>query len=152
LRKPESRIVFESVLIVCLGNVCRSPVAEFLFRDAFAGRGIRVGSAGLGALVGQPLAAEARAWLDGRGIDASTHRARQLDMAMLRDATLVLSVEASQLRALARCAPQYSGKCFLLSRWDGGGDIPDPYRRPRHVFAETHASIERAVHGWIHRL
>lgn len=141
--------MFSSILVVCLGNVCRSPVAEFLFRRELDGRDIRVGSAGLGAMVGRPMDEEAAALLREDGIDASGHRARQLRPSMLREADLVLTMERRQLASVARLAPEASGKVFLFDKWHAGGDVPDPYRCPRRVFEQVHASIERGVGRWL---
>src|SRR5690242_16212066 len=128
------RIVFNNILVVCIGNVCRSPVAEFLFRRELGERDIRVSSAGLGALVGRPIDENAAALLQDEGIDASEHRARQLDASMLRESDLVLVMERRQLNSVARLAPEASGKVFLFDKWHAGGDVPDPYRRSRSVF------------------
>lgn len=144
--------MFNSILVVCLGNVCRSPVAEFLFRRALGGRDIRVSSAGLGALVGRPMDRNAIALLQEDGIDATEHRARQLEPSMLREADLVLAMERRQLGSVARLAPEASGKVFLFDKWHAGGDVPDPYRRPRSVFEQVHASIERGVSSWLRYL
>jgi protein-tyrosine phosphatase len=139
------RIVFNSILVVCLGNVCRSPVAEFLFRRELGDRDIRVSSAGLGALVGQPIDENAAALLKDSGVDATEHRARQLEPAMLREADLVLAMERRHMNSMVRLAPEASGKVFLFDKWHAGGDVPDPYRRSRSVFEQVHASIERGV-------
>lgn len=144
--------MFKSILIVCLGNVCRSPVAEFLFRYRLGGRGIVVASAGLGALVGQPMDEHAVALLRGCGIDASTHRARQLEPQMLRAADLVLTMEHRHLASMARLAPEASGKFFLFDKWQGGSGVPDPYRHSRRTFEEVHAAIERGVGSWLRYL
>jgi len=144
--------VFNSIVVVCLGNVCRSPVAEFLFRRALGERDIRVSSAGLGALVGRPMDRNAAELLHEGGIDASAHRARQLEPSMLRDADLVLAMEHRQLKSVVRLAPEASGKVFLFDKWHAGGDVPDPYRRSRSVFEQVHASIERGVGSWLRYL
>ena len=144
--------MFNNILVVCLGNVCRSPVAEFLFRRELGERDIRVGSAGLGALVGRPIDDHAAALLQDEGIDASEHRARQLEPSMLRQADLVLAMEHRQLKSVARLAPEASGKVFLFDKWHAGGDVPDPYRRSRHVFKQVHASIKRGVGSWLRYL
>jgi protein-tyrosine phosphatase len=146
------RTVFNSILVVCLGNVCRSPVAEFLFRHELGERDIRVSSAGLGALVGRPMDDNAIALLQSRGIDASEHRARQLEPSMLREADLILAMEQRHLNSVARLAPEASGKVFLFDKWHAGGDVPDPYRRSRRVFEQVHASIERGVGSWLRYL
>lgn len=144
--------MFNSILVVCLGNVCRSPVAEFLFRRELGERDIRVSSAGLGALVGQPMDEHAMALLKDRGIDASEHRARQLEPSMLREADLILAMEQRHLNSVARLAPEASGKVFLFDKWHAGGDVPDPYRRSQRVFEQVHASIERGVGSWLRYL
>lgn len=144
--------MFNSILVVCVGNVCRSPVAEFLFRRELGQRDIRVGSAGLGALVGRPMEENAIALLHERGIDASEHRARQLEPSMLREADLILTMERRQLGSVARLAPEASGKTFLIGKWHDGGDVPDPFRCSRHKFQQVHASIERGVGSWLRYL
>ena len=146
------RVVFNSILVVCLGNVCRSPVAEFLFRRDLGDRDIRVSSAGLGALVGSPMEENAIALLKERGIDATEHRARQLEPSMLREADLILAMERRHLNSLVRLAPEASGKAFLFGKWDDGEDIPDPYRRPSQVFKQVHESIERGISQWLRYL
>lgn len=144
--------MFNNILVVCLGNVCRSPVAEFLFRRELGERDIRVSSAGLGALVGQPMDENAAALLKDSGIDATEHRARQLEPTMLREADLVLAMERRHMNSVVRLAPEASGKVFLFDKWHAGGDVPDPYRRSRSVFEQVHASIERGVGSWLRYL
>ncbi|MCX7515045.1 low molecular weight protein-tyrosine-phosphatase [Frateuria sp. STR12] len=144
--------MFNSILVVCLGNICRSPVAEFLFRRELGERGIRVGSAGLGALVGHPMDENAAALLEDGGIDASGHRARQLEASMLREADLILAMERRHLNSVVRLAPEASGKVFLFDKWHAGGDVPDPYRRSRRVFEQVHDSIKRGVGNWLRYL
>lgn len=144
--------VFEKILIVCVGNICRSPMAEFLFRQHLGQRGIAVSSAGLGALVGQPMDDNAIELLQSRGIDARAHRARQLESSMLQQADLVLTMERRHLASLTRLAPEASGKFFLFDKWHHGSDVPDPYRHPRQVFEQVHACIERGVSSWLRYL
>jgi len=144
--------VFERVLIVCVGNICRSPTAEFLFREKLKHRGIHVSSAGLKALVGRPMDQNAMQILQENGIDAAGHRARQLDPAMLREADLVLAMERDHLAAVSRISPQSSGKLFLLDKWHDADDVPDPFRQSRQVFEHVHAMIERGVESWLRYL
>lgn len=146
------RYVFNRILIVCVGNVCRSPIAEFLLRDRLAGRSVQVTSAGFGALVGHPADRHAAALLHERGIDASTHRARQVEPAMLRDADLVLAMERRHVHTAARLAPEASGKLFLLRRWLDAGDVPDPYLQSRQTFEHVYTLIERGVASWLRYL
>lgn len=144
--------MFKRILIVCVGNICRSPTAEFLFREKMKHRDIHISSAGLKALVGRPMDDQAMQILKEHGIDAAGHRARQLDPAMLREADLVLAMERDHLTAVSRVAPQSSGKLFLLDKWQGAEDVPDPFRRSREVFEHVHTMIERGVDSWIRYL
>ncbi|WP_333678989.1 low molecular weight protein-tyrosine-phosphatase [Dyella sp.] len=141
--------MFKNILVICVGNICRSPAAEFLFRDKLRHRGIQVRSAGLKAMVGYPMDDNAMRVLKAHGIDAAEHRARQLNADMLREADLVLAMEREHLGAAARLAPEASGKLFLLDKWREAGDIPDPYRRSQQVFEHVHAMIERGVDSWL---
>lgn len=145
-------VVFKHVLIVCVGNICRSPTAEFLFRERLDGRDIRVSSAGLGALVGHPIDDHARKLLEQQGIHADGHRARQLEPSMLREADLVLGMERAHLNAVSRSAPEAHGKLFLLDNWQDASDVPDPYRRSQSMFEHVHALIERGVSSWMRYL
>lgn len=144
--------VFKKILIICVGNICRSPTAEYLLRRQLADRDIQVSSAGLGALVGHPVDGHAMAILEERGIDASGHRARQVDAPMLREADLVLGMERRHLAATARLAPEASGKLFLLGKWSDFESVPDPYRQPRRVFENVFGLIERGVDSWLRYL
>lgn len=141
--------VFKRILVVCIGNICRSPTAEFLFRQKLAHRNVDVSSAGLGALVGRPMDLNAIQILSEHGIDAATHRARQLEPSMLHEADLVLAMERRHLAAAARMAPESSGKLFLLGKFFDAGDVPDPYRQPRQVFEHVYTMIERGVGSWM---
>jgi protein-tyrosine phosphatase len=144
--------VFKKILTLCVGNICRSPTAEYLLRQRLAGRDIQVASAGLRALAGHPVEGCAMAILKERGIDASAHRARQIDAVMLREADLVLGMERRHLAAAARLAPEASGKLFLLGKWNDFDGVPDPYRQSRQVFESVYGLIERGVDSWLRYL
>lgn len=71
--------MFKNILIVCVGNVCRSPAAEALFAHRLKGQNLAFSSAGVGALVGNPMDKTALEILQEHGVDHSAHRARQVD-------------------------------------------------------------------------
>lgn len=143
--------MFKRVLTVCVGNICRSPTAEYLFRHLLEQRrlALAVESAGLGALSGRPMDETAAQILREHGLDATEHRARQVSAATLRRADLVLVMEKSQLATLVAMAPEASGKVFLLDKWGAAQDIPDPYRQQRPAFEHVYGLIDQAVRGWI---
>lgn len=142
--------MFERILIVCVGNICRSPTAEYLLRERLgATHRAQVGSAGLGALVGHAMDPTALELLHEHGVEGDAHRARQASSGLLRQSDLILAMEKRHIAELNRMAPEVSGKVFLLDRWGQGADIPDPYRQSRPAFEHVYKLIDRAVSGWL---
>ena len=146
--------MFKRILVVCVGNICRSPTAEFLLRERLQQSNVphsdvQVASAGLSAMVGHPMEAIAAQVMRDHGVDGSSHRARQLTPAMVRDSDLVLVMEQSHLAAIGRMAPPTSGKVFLLGKWQGDTRISDPYRHERGEFDHVYQLIEQGVASWL---
>jgi len=144
--------VFKRILLVCVGNICRSPTAEYLFRNRLAASDIHVESAGLGALAGSGMDPSALAVLAEHGVDGGAHVARHLNDRMLQSADLILAMEKRQVSSLSRTAPQASGKIFLLGKWQADLAIPDPYRQQRVAFEHVYRLIDDAVTQWVKRL
>jgi protein-tyrosine phosphatase len=140
------------ILIVCVGNICRSPMAEALFRERLRERGIIVESAGLAPLTGKPVEPDAAAVLTTHGLAADGHCARKITPELIASADLVLAMDQRQLAAIHAIAPEARGRTFLLGRWIGEVDVPDPYGQPRAVFEDTFGLIKRAVDAWLERL
>lgn len=109
-----------TVLVVCLGNVCRSPLAEHLLRMrvgellADGGAGVQVGSAGVRALVGQPMDAQAAAELERLGGDGSAFRARQLTGELAAGADLVLTATRGLRSRVLEEAPRALKRTFTI--------------------------------------
>lgn len=143
---------FKRVLVVCVGNICRSPTAEHLLREALGDCGCTVSSAGLGALVGKPIEPTALAVLQRHGHTPAPHDACQLDDALLAEADLVLVMEKGHLQEIGRRAPQARGKTFLLGKWRGDAEIPDPYRKDEAAFERAFELIDDCVATWIPRI
>jgi protein-tyrosine phosphatase len=140
--------VFKRILIVCMGNICRSPAAEYLFRERMGGRGIELCSAGLVALVGNPMDATVLELLSENGVDGTSHRAHQLTASMLLQADLVLGMEKSHVDTIVKYAPEVRGKVYLLDKWLGGRDVPDPFGKPRSVFESVYDMVMGGVESW----
>ncbi len=146
------QVVFKNILFVCVGNICRSPSAEVMLRQAVAGKDIRVSSAGLGALVDHGIDATAQELLLERGLDGAAHRARQISSAILASADLVLTMERKHVRRIADIAPEASGKTFLLGKWQQEREIPDPYRQQRPAFEHVYKLMAEGVESWSRHL
>ncbi|NIC04069.1 low molecular weight protein-tyrosine-phosphatase [Billgrantia bachuensis] len=147
--------MFQEVLVVCIGNICRSPVGEALLRQALPGH--RISSAGLGALVGHAADPTAVRLAEAEGLDLSAHQARQVNAEMVREADLVLVMSEGQRLAIAEQFPFVTGKTMRFGRWlpgevGNGVDIPDPYRRNEEVFVRVHRQLAEAARLWQARL
>jgi protein-tyrosine phosphatase len=137
------------VLVVCIGNICRSPMAEGLFRLAVPE--MQVGSAGMSALVGHaadPLAIQIMA---DAGVDISPHRARMLTDALARDADLILVMDDMQKQQVTMQYPYTRGKVFRLAE-ASKQDIPDPYRQAPEMFQEVFSLVQTGVTEWTRRI
>lgn len=144
--------VFNRVLMVCAGNICRSPTAEHLLRCELTDTGVHVSSAGLTALVGRPLEARALATLQRHGQQPQEHHARQLTAELLQAADLVLAMEQRHLQDIFRQFPESRGKTFLLGKWQHDREIPDPYRQGDAAFEHAYALIAQDAAAWAKRI
>ena len=142
--------MFNRILVVCDGNICRSPTVAAMLRELK--REKAVSSAGLVGLVGQDMEATARAVAEENGLDCGTHEARKLDSELCRDSDLILVMESRQKERLGRAFPEASGKTFLLTHWNGGHDIPDPYKRGRDAFERIYPPMREATKAWAEKL
>ena len=140
------------ILVVCVGNICRSPMAEALLRRELRGQdGFTVESAGLGALVGHPASEYSVELMDEIGEDITGHRARQIHPDMVHDADLVLVMEAGHRRAIDDADSTARGKVYRLGEWQDK-DIDDPYRQPKTAYADALVDIQAGVSSWAERI
>ena len=109
----------KNILMVCLGNICRSPMAEGLLKHYSAQEqlGLNVSSAGLQAVVGFKANAFSLEIMQKHGVDISAHRARQMTQEMLLEADLILVMETWQQKELGYIFPSAYGKVHSLGRW-----------------------------------
>jgi protein-tyrosine phosphatase len=153
-----------AICVVCLGNICRSPMAEVVLRDELSKAGlagkVTVSSAGTGDWhVGEPMDARAKGELTRRGYDGSRHQARQIRPSWLDDYDLVLAMDRHNLANLQRMAagdPELYGRIRLMLSFDpdsaDGAEVPDPYDGRPGEFAEVFGLVQAAAEGLAARL
>ena len=150
------------VCMVCLGNICRSPMAMAVLRHKLAEAGLAdevvVESAGTGGWhVGDGADRRARAALVARGYDDS-HSARKFVKTFFDDYDLVIAMDRDNLRNLRALAPDRESReeVRLLRSWDpaapDGAEVEDPYYGGDDGFAEVLDQVERACDGLVAEL
>jgi protein-tyrosine phosphatase len=139
----------KSILVVCEGNICRSPMAQGLLARAM--RGVSVRSAGLNAPEGMPAHETAVCLMQGLGIDITGHRATQITGEMCRGAELVLVMEEEQRRRLESAYPFAHGRVFRMGEF-GKYDVRDPYGGAEEAYRESLQLIEQGVREWQRRI
>ena len=142
--------MFERILVICDGNICRSPTVAVMLKGLKPG--MTISSAGLIGLEGQDMEPTARAVAEQNGLSCGEHVARKLTSEMCRDSDLILVMESRQKDRLGEKFPEASGKTFLLTHWNGKHDIPDPYKRGRDAFERIYPMMEAATQAWAKKL
>ena len=136
----------QTILVVCVGNICRSPMAEFFIKQQYPNLSIE--SAGISALIGH--AADDKAitcMLNDYNIDMHSHVARQLDAKLLKKADLVLVMSLNQQKHIEQTWPFAKGKIFRLGHWQNK-NVPDPYQHDQEFFNQTCKNIRSHVLDW----
>lgn len=140
-----------AVLLVCTANICRSPMAEAIFKARLGEVFKVVASAGVHADPrGGPVDARAAAALDRHNYSLERKwRSRRIDPARFGDYDLVLAMEAEHVEALRKkAAPEHHARIVLLTDYLpelAGQDIPDPYFGPVAGFDAVIGLLERAA-------
>ena len=131
-----------NILLLCTGNICRSPMAEGLLRDLLPRH--EIFSAGLCTMEGTPADQLALELMWQSGIDISEHRSRNIASWMMREADHVFTMDSAQTQFVIRRYPVASKKVERLGE-PCGLDIPDPYQHGLSAFCHSLRLIERAV-------
>ncbi len=150
-----------SVLLVCLGNICRSPTAEEIFRQqaAIAGLSMKVDSAGTGDWhIGHAPDERAQRHAKAHGYNISKLVGRQVSVDDFHNFDLILAMDAQNLADLQVIKDGIAdtkanlAKLALFSEEDptyGGDDVPDPYTGDADAFEEVIERIESSAQAWI---
>mgnify|MGYP001556168297 CR=1 FL=1 len=156
----DARVNVRRMLFVCLGNICRSPLAEAVARKrlAEAGLDVVVASCGTGGWhAGEGADPRMLAAARAAGHDLSKHRARQLRERDFEDYDLLLAMDRDNLRELRKFAatPEQAGQAVLFLEWTDAApplEFPDPWHGDAAGFAASVTLAERGVAGLIARL
>ncbi len=150
--------MIKSILFICTGNMCRSPMAEALMKHYLQLTGIdgiQVSSAGIMTRNGQTATPESQKVLKSRGIDISNHRTRQITPESLLEFDLILAMEDYHRDILESIAPHLAERIHLLREFspvkDKSMNISDPYGFDIEVYDQCARLIEDCVKGLIHR-
>ena len=143
------------ILIVCTGNICRSPMAEGLLRQMLAVRrlnGFDVRSAGTHAMDGRPAEPHAVAAALEMGVDIAAHAARSLDRDMVDRAELILVMEQGHADLIARVLPpeRQAQSLHLLAAFGPGQairEIADPYGHPLDAYRDCARLMQTCLSG-----
>ncbi|MCP3700522.1 MAG: low molecular weight phosphotyrosine protein phosphatase [Aliivibrio sp.] len=146
--------MFKRILIVCTGNICRSPIAEALLQAQLPTHTVE--SAGISVTKNALHNAHAHPFSQQvcreNGIDISQHRARQLTPELCAEFDLILVMAHEQIDEVAQLSPQARSKTMLMGYWIGQGEVVDPIQQPRDAFTLLFITLNRAVGAWVQKV
>lgn len=142
--------MFKNVMMVCVGNICRSPVAEVLLKHKQPQ--LNVFSSGLGALVGKPADPKSIDLMTDRNIELSNHCAQQINSILVSSSDLILTMEQKHVDAIQSKFPEARGKVHLIGKWRDNKEVPDPYKKDKSAFIIAVDLIEDGLNDWQKKL
>jgi len=142
---------YKSILFLCTGNACRSPMAEGILKRLMKSRDVVIRSAGTHAIEGLPPSENSVAVMKENGIDISRHKARSLTKKMLKESDLVLAMAPEHVDYIRTFFPRYFDKVYLLkkfgreNRYIEDEAIHDPIGGDESVYRECYTILENEV-------
>lgn len=146
--------MFSSILVLCTGNICRSPYGEAKLKAllpdlAITSAGVATDKSGLADRPADPMAITVAKDF---GFDISNHRAKQVTQQLVDDYDLILAMERNQLDVLCEKIPTARSKGFVIGQWIGLSSIDDPFQKDEHAFRQAFVNIDKAAESWARKL
>ena len=138
-------MAFNNILVVCVGNICRSPMAEALLKQRYPHKNID--SAGVGALFGHSADPAALEIMAKQKIDITNHVAKQIDENLAKTADIIFTMSDGQTKWIEERWPFCRGKTFKLGHWMNK-DIADPYKHETSAFETAYQDIVKSLEQW----
>ncbi|AMT96337.1 MULTISPECIES: low molecular weight protein-tyrosine-phosphatase [Psychrobacter] len=142
-------MAFDNILVVCVGNICRSPIAAALLKNQYPQKNID--SAGLSAMTGHPVEPKSQQVMAPYNIDMSDHVAKQINENLVTIADLIFTMSDSQTKWIEARWPHCRGKTFRIGHWVNK-DIADPYQHDINVFEAACKDIVNSLEQWANKL
>lgn len=140
------------ILIICTANICRSPMAEYLLKDAFKGRQVLVESAGIHGQHGMEADDTVVKLLEAQGMnDIKNHRSKPVVSGMAGQYDLFLCMEQHHLEDLQQIIPGITGRAYLFGHWTSQ-EIADPHKMPEAHYLIAQEQITNATQDWLEKL
>ena len=142
-------MAFDHILVVCVGNICRSPMAEALLKQRFPNK--IIDSAGVGELVGHRADPTALEIMSKQQIDITDHVAKQIDEQLAKKVDIIFTMSDGQTKWIEERWPFCRGKTFKLGHWINK-DIADPYKHEISAFETAHQDIVDGLAQWTDKI
>lgn len=140
----------ETILLVCTGNTCRSPMAAALLQHALKAQPeplchYQVVSAGTAAFGGDPASENTQAVLKRSGLDGSKHRSRLVSSHLVDQAKWIIGMTSSHIAVLQERFPEASDRMLLFREFLSNQEIPDPFGQDYNVYLECRDAMVEAI-------
>lgn len=138
--------MFNNILVVCMGNICRSPTGERLLQAQFPNK--KIHSAGIIAKENMPANESAIRIAQHHNLSLDNHQSRRLTKELCQEADLILVMENNHVDKVHQQFPETRGKVMLFGQWLNKIEIPDPHKRSDEMFEHVYQLMEKAVIQW----